>query len=263
MPDDRFRDLGPASGRGRDQPPAKGSDGEAPPAERLAELDSEPAPHHDRPPPPASPRPRSPYAWVVGVVFILAVVVAGVNSVPNAGRGLRGPAPGRQLPEFSALEARGRLDGDANIRQRSGGSDSEGERPACDVRQPGVINICDLSRRAVALTFIGPGGGECNAHLDRVERVRRAFREVNFVGVVSSKERDEVAELVRRRRWGFPVTVDRDNAVFNLYRVGLCGTTVFAYPGGEVRGTKIKVESDSELRGALERLLRAAGDRAS
>ena len=52
------------------------------------------------------------------------------------------------------------------------------------------------------------------------------------------------------------MAVDRDNAVFNLYRAALCPTTVFAYRGGVVRETRIRPLSDSAMRRAVRAIER-------
>jgi hypothetical protein len=52
------------------------------------------------------------------------------------------------------------------------------------------------------------------------------------------------------------VAVDRDGAVVNIYRVGVCPTTVFAYPGGKVRETKLGTLDARQLRAAVSALER-------
>ena len=43
-----------------------------------------------------------------------------------------------------------------------------------------------------------------------------------------------------------PVGYDADGAVSNLYRVGVCPTVAFAYPGGILREAKIGSEELTE-----------------
>lgn len=245
--DDRFEDLG--AKRPAPQPSA---------AERLSDLDDgELEEERPSPPPPQPARPGGGrYAWVVGVALLIVIVVAGVNSIPNAGRGVRGPAKGELIPAFAAPGATAGVDGDANVAQAE---DADGRAPACRVREPGAVNICDLRARSpLVVTFIVPGVPECEAQLDRVERLRGEFPGVGFVAVVSGRPRSEVAPIVRRRGWRFPVAVDRDLAVFNLYRIGFCPTTVFSYRGGEVREARVKeAVSDGELRAAVRSLVRS------
>lgn len=239
--EDRFGDLGPG-----EQP------GEGSAAERLAELDAtEPAP---KPPPP--PRPSGRYTWVVGVAFLIVVVVAGANALRSSGPGARGPEPGSKLPAFAAPLAVSDLDGDANVKQEAGDSDSAGRRPACEVRGPGVMNVCDLWRRPLVLAFMFTRQANCEPQLDRMERVRREFRGVNFAGVIVREPHDKARRIVREHRWGFPVALDRDGAVSNLYGIGGCPTTTFALPGGRVVRTRLGPVSEAQLRAEVRGLLR-------
>jgi len=64
-----------------------------------------------------------------------------------------------------------------------------------------------------------------------------------------------VEQIVRRRGWDMPVAVDQDGQTFNLYGVGLCPTTVFAYAGGKVRSTSLGNLTEDELRTKTRALL--------
>jgi peroxiredoxin len=223
VPDDRFADLGPEPGERKSA------------AERFAELDERsPEPEPRRPPEP--PRPGGRYGWVVGVAFMIVVIVAGANALRNSGEGYRGVPAGETLPPFAAPLAVGGPDGkDANIAPDS----------ACDVRGPGVFNLCDVRRRQpIAMTFVANATQGCEDQLDRVETVRREFPRVAFVGVVSKRKRAEVERLARENGWGFPIVVDRDLALFNLYGVGDCPTTIFARRGG-VANRSVRGELDA------------------
>lgn len=236
MPDDRFEDLSRRRGA----------------AERLSELDAPTGREHKpQPPPPA--RPGNPYAWVVGVVALVVIAIVVYNLLQvGVGESNLGPAPGERLPDFAAPAAAADSQGDANIRPATGGNEAEGAVPACEVEGADVVNICELRRRPVVLTFALEG---CELALDQVEQVRGDFPRVNFVGVLS--ESSEVAgELVAEGRWGFPVALDPDNAVSILYRAGDCPTTVLADAGGEVVGTELGPLSEAELRDAAADLER-------
>jgi hypothetical protein len=229
VPDDRFADLGP--------------DRKKSAAERFAELDERsPEPEPRKPPEP--PRPAGRYGWVVGVAFMIVVIVAGANALRNSGEGYRGVPTGERLPPFAAPLAVGGPDGkDVNIAPSK----------ACEVRGPGVFNLCDArGRRPLVLTFVANASQGCENQLDRVEAVRREFPEVDFVGVISKRERPDVERLVRAKGWGFPVVVDRDLALFNLYGIGDCPTTVFARRGGianaSLRGKLDPARLRAELR---------------
>lgn len=228
MPEDRFADLGPGD-------PEKSA------AERFEELDErDPEPEPKRPEP---PRPRGRYTWVVGIAFVIAIVVAGANALRNEGAGYRGVPAGKLLAPFAAPLATSNHDNDANLQRTA----SHGVPAACDVHLRGVVNLCDLRRRPLVFTFVATGGSGCGAQLDRVERVRRSFPSVTFVGVISRKSLSDAKSMVRSHGWTDPIVLDRDAAVFNLFGIGDCPTTVFARRGGVSAGTRRGKLAEAQL----------------
>jgi peroxiredoxin len=189
--------------------------------------------------------------WVVGVAFVIVIAIAGINALRHSGGGLRGPSVGETLPAFAAPLATGRLDGDANVKQTTAQSDRAGARPACQVNLPGSITSCALARKPLVLSVIVPGVAKCENQLDMFQRLASRYPSAQFAAVVSGKKRPQVAALVRRHGWTFPVAVDPDLAVFNLYRVAICPTTVFAKPGGSVAYTSIRPLTESQLTSEL------------
>lgn len=248
MPDDRFGDLGqPASADGSDD-----AGRTRPAAERLAELDASEL--HRRPPRPPDRRSFSTrYTWVLGVIVAIVIILVGISTLPHAGAGLHGPPAGRQAPRFAAVTALGPTDGTPNVKQSSSDTVHSNKTPACDVRGAGVITSCGLVRRPLVITFVGPGTSRCNGYLDRVERLAPMFPQVAFAAVVSGRPKREVAALVRRHGWTFPVAVDSDHVLFDLYSVAVCATTTFVYRGGVVRADRILAQdlSDAQLEAAI------------
>jgi hypothetical protein len=224
-PEDRFGDLGPSGGRST--------------AERLNELDELAAAEERESQPKPPPRPAGRYMWVVGIAFVIALAVAGLNAIKHSGGGLKGPETNKVLPAFAAPLATGNLDGVANVKQTSKQSKQAGAKPACQVHLPGSITSCALSRKPLVLSVLVPGVKQCEAQLDLYQRLQSRYPRAQFAAVVSSAKREKVAALVRRHGWTFPVAVDPDFAIFNLYRVAVCPTTVFAFRGGRVNSTAI------------------------
>jgi hypothetical protein len=180
------------------------------------------------------PKPSSAYSWVVGIAFLILVVVVGVNSLPNAGDALHGPKPGSTLPDFAAPAASGSNDQVANIKQTRK-DDAAGNRTrACSVRGPHIVNVCDARRKPLVITFIFLTAADCEPQVDRVERIRAEFPDVEFLTVVSGEHLKRVKKLVADRGWHMPVAVDRDGAVTNVFGIGGCPTTIFAKRGGKV-----------------------------
>ena len=238
-PDDRFEDLGRPAGDERSA------------AERFAELD-EKRPEQE-PRSPETPRPGGRYTWVVGVAALIVIVIGGINLArTGSGAGLNGPPVGQQLPEFAAPLVGG-PDKDANIVP----SDADTDDPkACEVRVRGSLNICDQWDRPVVIGFLFRRGADCGPAFDQLERARREFPQVRVLGVLFERDRDKVDDVVGGKNWNFPIVVDRDGAVTNLYAVGGCPTTVFAERGGKVSETVVGELDDHELRRRLRELAR-------
>jgi hypothetical protein len=220
--------------------------------ERLAERDrTHPEPARR----PEVPRPGNKYAWVVGILMLMGLgVLLFAETLPNQGKGLRGPEPGQRLPAFAAPEARGDKEGDANVCQKEPCNENAGKIPACDVRGSGIVRVCSRERGALVMTFVVTRGTDCEPQVDRVERITGEFPDVRFLTVLSGDTKDEAGNLARARRWSEPVAVDEDGSLVNLYGVGVCPITVFARDG-RVRRAKVGNLTEVELRRETRRLL--------
>ena len=202
------------------------------------------------------PRPSNKYAWAVGIVALMLLgVLLFAQTIPNRGEGLRGPEPGSRLKAFAAPSALGPLEGDANVCQREPCPEQAGAEPACELVSEQVVNLCELRKGPLVLTFIFDRGADCYPQVDRTERLKDDLPGVQFATVFfSRKDRDEIRRLVQGRRWTQPVGVDEDGAIANLYGVGGCPTTIFARPGGRVLDTELGNVTEDELRRKAERL---------
>lgn len=257
--EDRFGDLG--------APREPAGDGRSA-AERLEEEDRL-RPEADDPQrrPPEVRGPGNKYAWVVGIVMLMGIgVLLLTTAIPNQGAAVLGPPPGKVLLEFAAPLATGNIDCESdeakcavNLCQKATKDDcteASGRTPACEVRGDSIFNICELRRKPLVLTFLVTDGADCEPQVDRVERLSPAFPQVQFAAVVSGEGREEVEQIVRRRGWEMPVAVDFDGQLTNLYGLGVCPTTVFAYPGGKVRRTRLGNLTEEQLRRQVEAIVR-------
>ena len=248
--DDRFEGLG-GDGGGAERREEIGK--------RLEERDrTHPEPDDPSGPrrPPDVPRPGNKYAWVVGILAVMALgVILFTSTLPDRGESLQGPRNGAVMPDFAAPRAGGRLQGEANVCARRPCNERAGPVPACDVRQEDVVNVCELRKQPVVLTFVVTRGADCEPQVDRVERVRREFPQVRFAVIMSGNTVPEVGRIARRRGWREPVGVDEDGAVVNLYGVGVCPTTVFARAGGKVAESVLGNLTEDQLRQKTRRLV--------
>jgi len=200
-------------------------------AERFAELDErEPEPPPRRP----APRPSSRYSWVVGIAFLVAIAVAGLNAITTEGPALE---PGEEAPLFVAPLAVTGLDRDAN---------ADADR-VCELRLPETLNLCSLRGRPVVLTFFFTRFADCEPQLDAIERARARMPGVVAAGVLVRESHASAARLVREGGWGFPVALDRDGLVSNLYGIRGCPTTVFIRRDGTVGAKREGLLSPAEV----------------
>jgi peroxiredoxin len=252
VPEDRFGDLG-AEPAPREDEPAPEQRVSA--AERFAELDAtDPEPKPKRP---EAPRPSGRYTWVFGVAALIVIVIVGIKVAQNGtGASLRGPTPGTVLPAFAAPAAIGGAEGDANVKQHAGDSNSAGKQPACSVRGPAIVNSCELRAKPLVLTFIVTRGADCTPQLDRIQAAQKRYPQVTFAALVSGDKTSQVGGLVRKHGWTFPVGVDHDGAVVNLYSIGVCPSTVFVRQGGRVAETKLGNLDDRDLAEGIARITR-------
>ena len=218
------------------------------------------------------------YSLAVGLLFLALVVVATIHTLNGGGEDTLGldKQPARwPLPEFAVPAAAGRLEGDANVYQDDCESSSlpcpDGSKrvPACQITTPGAIRVCDLFDRPLVISFWFTQGADCLPTQDVVDQVADRFRgRVNFLSINVRDDHDAAQRIVDERGWKLPVGWDADGAVSNLYRVGVCPTVAFAYPGGTFSEAKLGSDelSAEQLTADVDRLLhesrrRAAEDR--
>jgi hypothetical protein len=210
---------------------------------------------------------RDRYSLAAGLLFAAVIAVAIVHTLEGKDEGTLGldKQPGHwALPEFAVPDAAGSLEGDANVAQddcptsRTPCPAGDRRAPACRVRVPGAIRVCDLFGQPLVLSFWFTRGGNCVEQQDVVDRVYERYRgRVSFLSLDVRDDRGTVRELIRQRHWRMPVGYDRDGAVAALYRVGGCPTFAYAYPGGTLQDASIGELTVPQLEVHVGSLLRA------
>ena len=212
------RERGPLRGPGRRAAPGRASASASPSA-------TAPTPSRRRP---EGPRPGNKYAWAVGivVVMVLSVLLFFADAAEQRARASAGPSRDASAQGLRRAVALGTSRATPTSARREP-LHRPGRRGArLHAHSAEVVNVCDLRRRPLVLTFIFDRGADCYPQVDRTERVMGSLPGVNFATVFfTHKERDEVRGLVEARGWRQPVAVDQDGAVANLYGVGGCPTT--------------------------------------
>lgn len=194
------------------------------------------------------------YSLLVGLVFVAVAVVALVNTVTSRETGTLGAGSeqaGEPLAHFAVPEVSSELEGDANI--------DPGK--ACEVDLPGAIRLCDFAGQPLVISFWFTRGGDCTAQQDVVSTMNDRYAgRVGFLSINVRDDREQVAELASSRGWTMPVGHDRDGALSNLYRVGVCPTFVFAEPGLRLYEAVIGELGEAELSSRVEDLVRHSAD---
>jgi hypothetical protein len=130
--------------------------------------------------------------------------------------------------------ATGTVNGDANVATRPG-EGSAGQRPACAVRGPGILNICQLYEGAPVVLALFVNSGSCPDVLGDLQAIARSFPGVRFAGVAIAGDRGGLRKLIRSRGLSIPIGIDRDGALAALFKDASCPQITFAYPGGVVQ----------------------------
>ncbi|HVF77633.1 MAG TPA: hypothetical protein VNA28_05005 [Solirubrobacteraceae bacterium] len=215
--------------------------------------------------------PTSRYAWLVGIAAVLVVGFLVVGTTRPAGPGAGGLPAGAQMPPFAVPLATSDIvcdsdddPCDANV-AASGARDHEeaGNRPACEVRGPTVLNLCELTERGpLVLGLMATRDAECVESFDALDALPRRYPGLQVALVSIRGELDDLRAVVRARRWTFPVGWDRDGALASLYGVAACPYVVVARRRGRVQTTVLGSASRAELERAAGRAVaasRAAG----
>lgn len=210
---------------------------------------------------------RDRYSIFVGLVFVALVAIAAINTLGGDGGdilGLDGQEDRWALPEFAVPAAVGGPEADANLAQDDCSvaavpCPADARRtPACQIATPGALRVCDYFDRPLVISFWFSKGGDCTAQQDVVDAVYRRYRgRVNFLSLDIRDDREKVRELVREHGWRMPVGYDRDGAVAGLYRVGVCPTFAYVYPGGTLQSAGLGDLTEPQLSNRVERLLAA------
>ncbi len=209
-------------------------------------------------PPPPSATPH--YGRYVGLLALLIIGLITLNTALTKPNGGSGVVPGQPVPPFAAPLATGKLPGEVNVATHSG-QGAAGKRPACSVRGPEVLNICELYEQGPVVLALFVDGGGCTAILKELQVLAGSFPQVRFAAVaIALKNAGGVRKLVVKDRLGFPVGIDRDGIMAGLYKVSSCPQVSFIYPRGIVQSPALLEEHPplATLRARIAALLKAS-----
>jgi hypothetical protein len=194
------------------------------------------------------------YTWVLALVALVGLVYFAIDGAHTSGTGARGLKAGATLPPFAVPRAHSAIscDGpeaqcDANVATKAGQGEA-GSRPACEVRGPTILNLCELTERGpVLLGFLATRGGDCADDFDVLRTVERRHPGVHVAVIGIRGDLGELRDVVSEHRWSFPVGWDRDGILANLYGVAVCPHIIYARWPGRVHSTSLGRVGQAEL----------------
>ncbi len=198
------------------------------------------------------------YAGVVAVLIVLAIIIHAIVAGTSGGAGLN---PGTRVPPFAVPLALGAVNGDANVATRANDG-AAGRKPACSVRGPQILNVCELYERGPAVIALFVNAGTCPGILRELQALAPSFPGVSFAAVAIRGSRQDLRARVRSDGVGLPVGWDRDGALAALYNVVSCPEVTFVYPGGTTQGRALfGTPTPAALRARVLALLAASRTR--
>ncbi len=253
--DRELADLEPGSG------PAGGED--APPdGDGIAPGDGGGVAPGEPPAPAEAGQPRGPaprYRRYLGALGLLILISLALNTILSRPSGATGVPPGARLPPFAVPLVLSDLNGDADVATRADDGEA-GRVPACRERGARILNVCELYERGPVVLALFIDAGSCRRVLSEMQALVPAFPRVRFAAVSIKGARARLRGLVRAEGLTFPVGIDTDGALAELYKVATCPQVNFAYPGGVVaQRALLSTPSLAALRARVSELVAATG----
>jgi len=208
----------------------------------------------------------SPYSAIAGarygryVVVLAAILLVAftVHVALSTHKGVTSVRPGAKIPPFAAPYAIGGPAGEVDVAIHANDGQA-GKVPACSERGPGILNICELYERGPVVLALFFQGGSCTAVLDDMQQLARSYPQVAFAAVAVKEGATSVARVVRAKRLTFPVAVDGEGRLGELFSMVSCPQISFVYPGGLVQSAALlNTPSFATLQARVAQLLAAS-----
>ena len=200
------------------------------------------------------------YGGYVGLLAVLILVLITINTIVTKPNGVRGLAPGEQMPPFAVPLALGNLHGDADTATRRRRRRSRAACPRARSADRRSSTSASSTNGAPVVLALFVDGGSCPAVLERHAGAvglvpRRALRG----GGDQERSRADLRRADPLARPDPAGRADGDGALAALYKVATCPQVTFAYPGGEVQSKALLTRpSRATLRPRVAELVAAA-----
>ncbi len=198
------------------------------------------------------------YGIYVVILAAILLIAFTVHVALSSHKGTSGIRPGTRIPPFAAPYAIGGPPGEVDIATHANDGPA-GKVPACSERGPGILNICQLYEHGPLVLALFFDAGSCTKVLGEMQRLAPSFPQVSFAAVAVKEQASPTARLVRSKQLTFPVGVDAEGRLGQLYGMVSCPQITFVYPGGTVQSpTILSTPTPVTLRARVAELLAAA-----
>jgi hypothetical protein len=199
------------------------------------------------------------YVAVLAAILLVAFTLHIALSSPKGGGTTI--KPGSRIAPFAAPLAIGGPSGEVDVATHPNEGPA-GKRPACSVRGPAILNICQLYERRPVVLALFFDAGSCAGVLDDLQRLSLLYPQVAFAAVAVKEDAGSVARIVRSKHLTLPVGVDTDGRLAGLYTMVSCPQVTFVYPGGIVQSAPLLTRPPlATLRTRVDQLLAASSAR--
>jgi hypothetical protein len=162
------------------------------------------------------------------------------------------------MAPFAVPLALGTLTGDANVATVAG-QGAAGDLPACSVRGPQILNICQQYEAGPVVLALFVAGGSCATVLSEMQSLAPSFPGVRFAAVSIRGERAAIRKLIHAKGLTYPVGFDADGALAAIYKLATCPQVTFGYPGGIVQSKALlTTPTPAQLRSRVSQLVAAS-----
>jgi hypothetical protein len=194
------------------------------------------------------------YVRYLAVAALSALFAFALYTTLTSRGGVAGIAPGHRLPPFAAPLAVGGARGEVNVATQAHDGPA-GDRPACSVRGPGILNVCEIYERRPLVLALFINASSCPNVVRSLARLAPAYPQIGFAAVGIRAQGAQLARFVRRLVPPFPVGIDREGRLGALYRLESCAQVTFVRKGGVVQGPPLLEQpSLAALRSRLNEL---------
>jgi peroxiredoxin len=130
-----------------------------------------------------------------------------------------------------------------------------------DLLGGGKVSLSDLRGKVVLVNFWTSWCPPCRLEMPAIEKTYRSYKDIGFVviglNLTAQDSEQAAAGFVKEIGVTFPIALDRDNAIGNLYRVTALPTSYFIDRNGVIRSVVVGGPmSEALIQSKVEELLR-------